>query len=368
MDPAIEDEANGLCERLYKGEITVQGLIDILKTLNASEDSRERSVYLCVISSLIDEYQFFSNYPEKELSLTANLFGSIIQHRLMPPSMLLVALKLVLQSLMLYEAGHKMSNFGLQALKQFASSLREWPPYCEQLLQVAYLEQRDPELYRCINEALKQQQQQHQEEGADNNAFVANTTTATSKDVTAITTAPPPFTAIHVPDIPEPEDQDVKYEMPPEDIRDKILFIINNIARDNFETKSAALKEALTVSAYHWFSDYLVVKRASSEPNYHELYILLLEALDSKLLYRHVLRETFANIKILINSDRTISSSTERGLLKNLGAWLGGLTLARDKPIKHKYISFKVGRSLGPCFVRFLTYTLLYQGFAVRRL
>jgi CCR4-NOT transcription complex subunit 1 len=36
-----------------------------------------------------------------------------------------------------------------------------------------------------------------------------------------------------------------------------------------------------------------------------------------------------------------MQSSTERTHLKNLGGWLGSLTLARDKPIKHRNIAFK---------------------------
>ncbi len=36
-----------------------------------------------------------------------------------------------------------------------------------------------------------------------------------------------------------------------------------------------------------------------------------------------------------------MQNSTERTHLKNLGGWLGLLTLARDRPIKHKSIAFK---------------------------
>ena len=36
-----------------------------------------------------------------------------------------------------------------------------------------------------------------------------------------------------------------------------------------------------------------------------------------------------------------MTSSTDRSHLKNLGAWLGSLTIAKDKPVKHKNIFFK---------------------------
>jgi len=51
---------------------------------------------------------------------------------------------------------------------------------------------------------------------------------------------------------------------------------------------------------------------------------------------RKVLLETYANIRILIQSEKTATSSSDRTLLKNLGIWLGSITLARNKPILHK--------------------------------
>ncbi|CAG8817046.1 28194_t:CDS:2, partial [Gigaspora margarita] len=65
----------------------------------------------------------------------------------------------------------------------------------------------------------------------------------------------------------------------------------------------------------------------------------LLSTYYMKLL--QILHETFANIKPLLNSEKTVQSPSERSLLKNLGSWLGGMTLTRNKPIKHKNIALK---------------------------
>jgi CCR4-NOT transcription complex subunit 1 len=46
-----------------------------------------------------------------------------------------------------------------------------------------------------------------------------------------------------------------------------------------------------------------------------------------------VLKETFSNIRILLTSDKSIANFSDRSLLKNLGHWLGLMTLARNKPI-----------------------------------
>ena len=43
---------------------------------------RERDVFHCMIKNLFEEYKYFPSYPEKELHITAQLFGGIIEHGL----------------------------------------------------------------------------------------------------------------------------------------------------------------------------------------------------------------------------------------------------------------------------------------------
>jgi CCR4-NOT transcription complex subunit 1 len=63
--------------------------------------------------------------------------------------------------------------------------------------------------------------------------------------------------------------------------------------------------------------------------------------LGEKSLWSEVLRETYVSVRKLLNAEATIKSSSEQTYLKNLGHWLGSLTIARDKPIKYKNIAFK---------------------------
>ena len=83
------------------------------------------------------------------------------------------------------------------------------------------------------------------------------------------------------------------------------------------------------------------VKRASIEPNFHSLYIAVIEQVDSKQLYQLVLAHTYRNIRTLLNSEKITTNQSERSLLKNLGSWLGSLTLARNKPILYKDLELK---------------------------
>lgn len=128
---------------------------------------------------------------------------------------------------------------------------------------------------------------------------------------------------------------------PNEATKDKVLFILNNLSQDNVSAKAVDMKSVLTESIYHWFTNYLVVKRVCTEPNYHSLYIALLDLLQVASVDRAVLEETYANVKILLDSDKTVKNVQERTLLKNLGSWLGAITLAKNKAIMHDNLSLK---------------------------
>ena len=49
---------------------------------------------------------------------------------------------------------------------------------------------------------------------------------------------------------------------------------------------------------YAWVAQYLVVKRASIEPNFHNLYMSFLDVLGSNQLRKTTLRETYRNIRV----------------------------------------------------------------------
>ncbi|KAJ2356074.1 CCR4-NOT core subunit cdc39, partial [Coemansia sp. RSA 2611] len=128
---------------------------------------------------------------------------------------------------------------------------------------------------------------------------------------------------------------------PSEDAKDKIQFAVNNLARNNLSEKTGEVDKMLQPKYFIWFSQDIMVKRASQEPNYHALYLQFVEALNRPDLTRCILRETLVSISRLLNAETTPGSSRDQGYLKNLGAWLGGITLARNLPILRENVSFK---------------------------
>ena len=104
----------------------------MLARFRASRDARERDVFGCMVHNLFDEYRFFSKYPDKELRVTAVLFGRLIDLQLVASITLGVALRCVLDALR-KPFGTKMFAFGSEALEQFKQRLPEWPQYCQHL-------------------------------------------------------------------------------------------------------------------------------------------------------------------------------------------------------------------------------------------
>ncbi|KAI8922013.1 CCR4-Not complex component, Not1-domain-containing protein [Powellomyces hirtus] len=340
----VEEEANSYYERIYKSELTINQVMDLLQRFKTSANPREQDTYKCMVHNLFDEYKFFPRYPEKELAITSVLFGAMIQNQIVTSRALGMALRYVLDALR-QPVGSRLFKFGIQALSQFQARLGEWPQYCSLLLQIGHLYQAHPEIVQYI----KTLQTQASGPGVDaptEQLSAEASLVLNSKEIMqnpegmSRVTEAPVFTALRLDTLLDAASRD-QFEVPNEATQDKILFIINNVSIANLEIKVAEMKTILKEQHYRWFSHYIVVKRASIEPNFHSLYIAFLDALESPGLHRHILHETYSNIRILLNSEKTVTSSQERSLLKNLGTWLGGITLGKNKPIKHKNLGVK---------------------------
>lgn len=133
------------------------------------------------------------------------------------------------------------------------------------------------------------------------------------------------------------------YPVPPEVIQDKVFFIVNNLSLINLKQKAEEFKELFgnDDSYYGWTAQYFSTKRAALEQNFQPLYANFLYELKNPKLIEAMTRETYKNIKHLLRLDKKADNINERTVLKNLGQWLGLLTLARNKPILHVDLDLK---------------------------
>lgn len=125
-------------------------------------------------------------------------------------------------------------------------------------------------------------------------------------------------------------------------MRSKIIFIINNISASNIEQKCEELKSVLQPEHHLWFSQYLVMERASIEPNFHDTYLQFLDKLGLSTVKVHVLQSTLENIKVLLSSNLLWSSVGERQLLRNLGSWLGKITIGKNACLRARDVDPKL--------------------------
>lgn len=93
-------------------------------------------------------------------------------------------------------------------------------------------------------------------------------------------------------------EKDEKLVVPPEAVQDKVAFIVNNLSQSNLTQKTDEFREIVKEEYWPWAAQYLVMKRASIEPNFHSLYSNFLDTLKLPDLRELVIKETFRNIKV----------------------------------------------------------------------
>ena len=75
-----------------------------------------------------------------------------------------------------------------------------------------------------------------------------------------------------------------------------------------------SFKDKLPAEFTPWLAQYLVMKRASIEPNFHTLYSNFLEVVKREGFYGEVLKETFGSIKVSSKSVLSINIWIQRPL------------------------------------------------------
>ncbi|KAI9314115.1 CCR4-Not complex component, Not1-domain-containing protein [Dichotomocladium elegans] len=319
--------------KLYVGELSPEDYISVLKKCHESSDPSQSEFFACTIHTLLDEARFFNQYPDGELRITGKLFGLLIEHHLITHALLQHALKHILDALN-STAGSKLFHFGVYALAQFQSRLSEWPQYTMLLSKLPALKEY-PAILNSINAALDRLATSVDE--ADEKEILGSTT----RDDTKVEPTQRNEQNGCMQQSSKLLDFPRAYDIPPDEVQEKVAFTINNLTMSNMDEKVEQLEPLLNETIWGWFSHYLVVRRVSIERNNHDLYAAFLTRLDKPGLFEFVIEDTYRNIQILLQSESTDGSQSDRDTLKTLGTWLGKITLSKNKPIRHKDLSFK---------------------------
>ncbi|KAJ5918931.1 CCR4-Not complex component N.t1.c1 C-terminal [Penicillium verhagenii] len=335
LPEAIDKQMQALFGKMYHDELSLREMLELMRQYKSSPKPEEQELFACMVHGLIDEYHCYHEYPLDALTKTAVMFGGIINFRLVDGITLKVGLGMILEAVREHEVHNPMFKFGVEAIEQLMDRLPEWAGFCHLLLQIPTL-QGTP-IFQKAEEVLRAQGKEIADGEAEKWNIRPSPLLNGDNDDRSVDGSSFKFRSVSV-DSPLRSEL---YQDPNEDTQDKILFVLNNVSEQNIEEKLRDLREVLTEQHHQWFAAYLVEERAKLQPNFQKLYLDLLDRIGDRIIWAEVLRETYVSVSKLLNSDATVSSSTERGHLKNLAAWLGALTIAKDKPIKHKNIYFK---------------------------
>ncbi|EDQ86346.1 uncharacterized protein MONBRDRAFT_33815 [Monosiga brevicollis MX1] len=305
--PAIEAQANHYFQQVYMEKTSVHEIIQLLGRFKASPDPEKQQVFHCMIRNLFDEYKFLPEYPDKQLQITGELFGLLVQHDLVYDHSLGNALRCIYEAVK-HDPDSRLFAFGTHALANFHQRLPEWRDYCQALAHTPHFTRLPAEVrFACLN-----------------GRGGASAGPAGGKAGLMAESQPDP----------------------PENIRERVIFVINNLAPEPSRMKeSAATLHGLLDRQYHmWFAGYLVEQRAMLEPNNLEMYVKLIDLIGQDDLRRATLARTYLavhNAQRRQSSSSNISDSQERTRLKNLATFLGLQTLARNKPILQRDLDLK---------------------------
>jgi CCR4-NOT transcription complex subunit 1 len=337
LPEAVDKQMQELFGKMYHEELSLREILELMRRYKSSREPAEQDLFACMVHGLIDEYHCYHEYPLEALTKTAVMFGGIINFRLVDGITLKVGLGMILEAVREHDMHDPMYKFGVEAIEQLINRLPEWAGFCHLLLQIPTL-QGSP-IFQKAEEVLREQgsQARDSEIGRLDNVSAGSMINGNVDEPAAADGSSRKFVSTHVDPPLRPE----VYKDPDEDVQDKILFVLNNVSEQNIEEKLRDLTDVLRDQHHQWFASYLVEERAKLQPNFQQLYLDLLDRINDKVLWAEVLRETYGSVSKLLNSEVTLNSSTDRGHLKNLGLWLGSLTIAKDKPIKHKNIYFK---------------------------
>ena len=332
---AADQEMQELYKRMYNTELEVKDILEYLRECKGSDDPAKVDLYACMIHGLFDEFSCFGEYPLGPLATTAVLFGGIISYGLISDLTLRVGQEMILDAVRNFPPEDSMYKFGLQALLQALERLREpeWCDYCSRLVRISGLRGTEP--YKRAVEVLSDHGGLHRSGLVEQTNGSLDEIELPNGDIDEFVS---PDTIIHFKSINAEPLSD--YDTPDDETQDKVVFFFNNVSEQNLKSRLPQLQGTLQEKYHQWFASFLVDERAKVEPNFQRLYLDILNHLSNKSLWHEVLRETYVSVQRILNAESTMQSPQERKNLKNLATWLGALTIARDKPIKHKNISF----------------------------
>lgn len=98
----------------------------MLSYYKKSNSKKEKDVFMCMMTNILDEARFFSKYKQSILKIMGQIYGVVINNNLLEGQARDVAFKIIIEHLKNPDEP-KLVEFGMTAVDIFKAKLAEWP-------------------------------------------------------------------------------------------------------------------------------------------------------------------------------------------------------------------------------------------------
>lgn len=347
----VEQEVYKYFQSMFTGSIPMASLIEKMRIWKGANSERDRLLFDCIMRNVYEEHQWLHQYPDKEFEITARFFGMLIDNQFLSYMGLGIALRQLLDFLRMGPS-HRHFHFAVFAMEMFKERLHEYSQYCHHVTQTPFFKDFSASLKEYVISGTRAEKPSRQISlptptlPSDGTKDRPNQSLTAGRSSAQRVVSPNSRSTDYAgSNSDESDSEDVVITVPPETVRDKLGFLFNNISMSNVKDKTTEFKELLKGEDgdkyTRWIADYIVMKRAGQENNFHPLYFVFMQQIEMPRLYTLVVRETVHNIKSLLQTEKSADKFHDRTLLKNLGAWLGFMTIAMNRPIRSKDLDMK---------------------------
>ena len=379
----IEKEVSQLLRNMLEEKKSVDKVVSLLIKYKTSNDKKQNEIFSCLIHGLLDEYRFYSQYPEAKLKIISELFGKIINNKLLDGIIETLALNYILEGIQ--KGSGILYLFGINALSQFIGKISHWPQYMKTLLDLEQIKQNKKIYLRILQESEKNQKKIISENSAENSEKIIPLISISQSEnksiedtINNITNTNISITNENINSINKSKDSkekensvdklknkligetksfidyedsnypssldDQKVELPVEEIFKKTKKIFDTLNKLNIYEKSLEVINLLgnDEKVIRWFSYYFITTKINHLENipfrtFNELF----NQINNPVLSKYILKDTIKYIQELLSLDYLYLDDKCKNILKNLGTWLGFNTLSKNKPILAKDIDFR---------------------------
>jgi len=376
----IQKEVSQLLRNMFQEKTTIDKIVSMLSKYKLSNDKRQNELFYCLIHGILDEYRFYSQYPQNELKKISELFGKIINNKLLDGTIETLALSYILKGIK--TGSGLLYFFGINALTQFIGKISHWPTYMKTLLDLEQIKQNKKIYFLLQQEYEKFSKKSISEKSAEtgeklipsisishthsenksieensnkniNNENICYTNKSfkskeskESKEKENVNKLKNKLTGVTKSYIDNDyhNNDENKIEMPMDEIINKIKIIFETLNKSNILEKSLEIKKLLgdDEKLIRWFSYYFITTKINHWKNIpFRVFNELFKEINNPKLSKYILKDTINYIQELLSLDCLYIDDKCKSLLKNLGTWLGFNTLSKNKPIWAKDIDFK---------------------------